>query len=393
MHCATTSSSRRPSLELADIVRAHGEVFRRSYALTPVQTAVLRDIERCRTATLGGHLDVCDHCTHAAPSYNSCRNRHCPKCQGLAQAKWIAEREERILPVRHFHVVFTLPSELHALARYRRETLFDLLFACAPSTLLTLGRDERLLGAELGLTAVLHTWTRELRFHPHVHCIVTGGGLSLDGARWIDSRKQYLFPIDVIGALFRGKILDGLRKAYGRGDFDGFRDFDDPEGFDRLMGTLAKKDFVVYAKKAFGGPEQVYRYLGRYTHRVGIANSRLVTLSKDAVTFRTKNGKTVSVPPEEFLRRFVQHVLPAGFVKMRHYGLLAPGNVNTKLATARTLLDERDVPRTGLDPSAREIFESLLADERRCPACRVGTLQPRPLPAEFRPAVNVFDSS
>jgi Putative transposase/Transposase zinc-binding domain len=390
MVCAASPSPRRPLFELADIVREHGEAYRRSHALTPDEAAVLRDIERCRTAALGGHLDVCDHCSYTSPSYNSCRNRHCPKCQGLAQAKWIAEREERILPVRHFHVVFTMPAELHALVRFRRTELFQALFACAAQTLLELGRDDRHLGATLGLTAVLHTWTRELRFHPHVHCIVTGGGLSLDGRRWIDARKKYLFPIKVIGALFRGKFLDALRKAHAHGLFAGFDAFEDPEGFDRLMRALAKKDWIVYAKRAFGGAEHVYRYLGRYTHRVGIANSRLIAFDHDAVTFRTKNGKTVTVTPAEFLRRFLLHLLPPGFVKMRHFGLLASGNVNTKLAKARRLLDARVKPAL----SARAIFDALVIESRRCPVCRVGCLQRHPLsssePISF---ATLFDTS
>ena len=381
-------------MELADIVREHGEACRRSYALTPDQTAVLRDIARCRTAALGGHLVVCDRCTYTTPSYNSCRNRHCPKCQGLAQAKWIAEREERILPVRHFHAVFTLPAELHALVRFRREALFDMLFACASQTLLELGRAERHLGAEIGLTAVLHTWTRELLFHPHVHCIVTGGGLALDGRRWVDSRKKYLFPVKVMGALFRGKFLDRLRKAHARGAFEGFDAFDDPEGFGRLMRRLAAKDWVVYAKRAFGGAEQVYRYLGRYTHRVGIANSRLVALHDGAVTFRTKNGNKVTVAASEFLRRFLLHVLPPRFIKMRHFGLLAPSNVNTKLVRARELLTSRAPRATRMAPSGRDILDALTSDDaRRCPVCGVGLLHRQPLPPDWMPIVAILDSS
>ena len=394
MDCAASPSPRRPSFELADIVRAHGEAFRRSHVLTADQAAVVRDIERCRTAAMGGHLDVCDHCDHTIPSYNSCRNRHCPKCQGLAQAKWIAEREERLLPVRHFHVVFTLPAELHALAQYRRELLFDMLFACAGQTLLELGRDEHWLGATLGLTAVLHTWTRELLFHPHVHCIVTAGGLSLDAARWVDSRRKFLFPVKVMGGLFRGKFLDRLRNAHARGDFAGFDRFDDPEGFERLMRALATKSWVVYAKRAFGGAEQLYRYLGRYTHRVGIANSRLVALRDDAVTFRTKSGKTITVTPGEFLRRFLLHVLPPHFVKMRHFGLLASGNVPTKLQQARALLSSRSPSPTAASPSGRDILAALTVDEiRRCPRCGVGILRRRPIPLDWVPTVAVLDSS
>jgi hypothetical protein len=378
MAATASPSPRRPSLEVADIVRAHGEAFARSHALHPVQAAVLLDLVRCRTAVLGGHLDRCDSCGHEEPSYNSCRNRHCPKCQGLAQAKWIAEREERILAVRHFHVVFTLPRELHALCRYRPTVLFDLLFASASATLQELGREPRLLGAELGLTAVLHTWTRDLLFHPHVHCIVTGGGLSLDGARWVDSCKKYLFPVDLIGARFQNKFLDGLRRAYSRGELTGFDAFDDPEGIDRLLAKLANKKWVVYSKRAFGGAEQVYRYLGRYTHRVGIANSRLVAMVNDQVTFRTKNGKSVTIPAQEFLRRFVLHVLPTRFTKIRHYGLLASGNVNSKLERARALLPPPP-PRTS--PSGSEILDDLLADRPRCcPACGAEAVHRYPLP-------------
>jgi hypothetical protein len=394
--CAASASPRRPACELADIVREHGEVYRRSHVLTPDQAAVLRDIERCRTAALGGHLYACDHCGYEVPLYNSCRNRHCPKCQGIAQAKWIAEREERILPVRHFHVVFTVPAELHALTLYRRELLFDILFACASQTLLELGRDEHRLGAWIGFTAVLHTWTRELLFHPHVHCIVTGGGLSPDGSRWVDSRENFLFPIQVMGPLFRGKFLYRLRKAHQQGAFAGFDAFEDPEGFDRLMRALEGRDWLVYAKRAFGGPEQVYRYLGRYTHRVGIANSRLVAVTATAVTFRTKDGKTITVTPIEFLRRFLLHVLPTRFVKIRHFGLLAPANVNTKLARARSLLTSSSpVTPSESAPSGRDILDSLTADEsRRCPACGTGTLRwARLLPSGSTPTIPRRDTS
>jgi hypothetical protein len=380
VRCAADGTPRRVGLEVADIVRAYEQAYRHSHTLTLDQATVLRAIARCRTAALGGHLDECDLCGRKTPAYNSCRNRHCPKCQGLAQAKWIAEREERILPVRHFHVVFTLPSELHGLARFRRDTIFDLLFASASAALLDLAHDPRHLGADIGVTAVLHTWTRELLFHPHVHCIVSGGGLALDGSRWISAPRRYLFPVKVLGALLRGKILDGLRKAHARGLFDGFDDFRDPEGFDRLMRRLAGKDWVVYAKRAFGGAEQIYRYLGRYTHRVGIANSRLVSLVEDRVTFRTKSGKAITVHAVEFLRRFLLHVLPRHFVKIRHYGLLAPSNVNTKLVVARAALGAAET--SAPVPSGRAILDELTEAHRhrRCPACKIGTLHSKPLP-------------
>lgn len=372
---APTGASRRPSLELADIVRAHGDSFRRAHALTPMQAAALDDIERCRTAALGGHIEACEACGYEHPVYNSCRNRHCPKCQCLAAEKWIAARQARVLPTRHFHVVFTVPAELHALARYRPTLVFDLLFAASAATLQELARDERHLGAELGLTAVLHTWTRELAYHPHLHCIVSGGGLSLDGRQWVRARKDYLFPVHVMGALFRGKMLAGLRRAYARGAFAGFDAFTDPEGFDRLMRRLAShKRWNVYAKKTFRHAEHVFAYLGRYTHRVGIANSRLLALVDGRVTFRTKHGKAITLDAHDFLARFVAHVLPRRFVKIRHYGLLAAGNVNDKLEHARALLTAA-APTL---PTTTAPVE-LPAAPTNCPRCGAALVR-RPLP-------------
>src|ERR1700689_1397644 len=262
MHAACGVARARPALELADVVRAHGDAFVRSRALRSEQRDALRDIERCRTAALGGHLDVCTACGHEKPSYNSCRNRHCPKCQALAQARWIDKRVERLLPVHYFHVVFPPPSELRGVAMRSRELCFDLLFASAAETLLALARDPKRLGAELGVTMVLHTWTRALLFHPHVHAIVTGGGLSEDGSSWVGTRPNFLFPVRVIGALFRGKMLAALERARDHG----LVTLDDVD-----VAALRQKSWIVYAKRPFGGPEQVIRYLGRYTHRVGIS--------------------------------------------------------------------------------------------------------------------------
>ncbi|MFO0619494.1 MAG: IS91 family transposase [Polyangiaceae bacterium] len=376
---APKGASRRPSLELADIVREHGDSFRRAHALTPMQGAALRAIERCRTAVLGGHLELCEACGYEHPVYNSCRNRHCPKCQCLAAERWIAAREARVLPTRHFHVVFTVPAELHALARYRPALVFDLLFAASAATLQELGRDEDHLGAEIGITSVLHTWTRELAFHPHVHCVVTGGGLSLDGQRWIACRGDRLFDVHVLGALYRGKMLDGIRRAHARGDFAGFDEFEDPEGFDRLMRRLAKhKRWNVYAKKTFRAAEHVFAYLGRYTHRVGIANSRLVSLVDGRVTFRTKNGKSITLDAVAFLARFVAHVLPPRFVKIRHYGLLAAGNVNTKLVRARDLLGGKAKSTSHREQLLEELCRRLV---RKCPNCGAPLIR-RPLPTQ-----------
>lgn len=305
-HCPAPAG--RPRFDIADIVRQHRAALEAEVHLTLAQRRALSAMALCRTAALGGHVDECRSCGFERPAYNSCRNRHCPKCQALRQEKWIAARTERLLPARHFHVVFTMPSELRALGQCYPRELFGALFSAASETLLELG-DTR-LGARLGVTMVLHTWTRELRLHPHVHALVTAGGLAMDGSRWVSSNRKYLFPVEVMGALLRGKMMAALRALHARGAFASFDDFADPEGFDRLMGKLVRKNWVVYAKKPFKRVDHVLKYLGRYTHRVGIANSRLVDVRDDLVTFRTKNGKTVSLTPVEFLRRFVQHVLP-----------------------------------------------------------------------------------
>lgn len=380
----------RPSLEVADIVRAHGEAFRHAHVLTPGQEAVLRDIARCRTAELGGHLDVCTACSHVeGPSYNSCRNRHCPKCQSLPQLRWVEGRIERMLPTHAFHVVFTLPRQLRGLALANRELVFNLLFACAAQALLETGRDPRWLQADLGVTSVLHTWKRDLRFHPHVHCIVTGGGLSLDGQRWVAASPRFLLPVRKLGAVFRDKLLGALRRDYALGKLrlvGPAAALADPERFRLVAGKLARKRWVVYCKPPFGDRDQVFRYLGRYTHRVGLSNQRLVSMDERGVTFRTRGQARVTVTPEEFLRRFVLHVLPKGFVKIRHHGLFAPGNVATKLAAARALLDTSPpAPDADSTPVAapRDFRELLLAltglDLRRCSRCGARAVERRPL--------------
>jgi hypothetical protein len=389
---AEEAAPARPPLEIADIVRAHGDAFRRSHALTPDQAAVLRAVVRCRTAVLGGHLDVCLACGLERPSYNSCRNRHCPKCQALAQAKWIAEREARILPTTHFHVVFTMPSELHALARYRREEVFDVLLHAAARTLLDLGRSR--LEAELGATMVLHTWTRDLRFHPHVHSIVTGGGLSLDAERWVKTRRaDYFMPVKLLGFVFRDRFIQGLCALWRKGVFDGF---EVEGGLDLLLGEVQKKDWVVYAKRPFGEARHVLRYLGRYTHRVGISNQRMVAMSDAGrVTFRTKEGKTVTLAGEEFLARFVEHVLPKQYVKIRHVGLMASSNVNTKLARARELLATKPAaPPPATTAMSWQDALLLLAgiDVHHCQRCG-GELVRRPLPKATPSAPSPPDTS
>jgi hypothetical protein len=300
---------------------------------------------------------VCDSCDHAQVAYNSCRNRHCPKCQWQSQLEWIEQRKARILPTSYYHVVFTLPSELRALALRNRERVYDLLFQCASQSLLELGRDPKWLGARIGVTAVLHTWSRDLSYHPHLHCIVTGGGLTLDGERWLEGRQGYLVPVKVLGALFRGKMLAALTRAYAKGELclEGCAsELADATAFARLRDTLYRTNWVVYIKRPFAGAEQVYSYLGRYTHRVGIANSRLLHFDGQRVTFRTKQERTVTLARDEFLRRFVLHVLPKGFVKIRHYGLMAPGHATTTLERARGLLEAKHAVPGGVhEPAPR----------------------------------------
>lgn len=263
----------------------------------------MRSIERCRTAALGGHVDVCSSCGTATPSYNSCRNRHCPKCQGLAQAKWLEGRKQRILPTHYFHVVFTLPSELRPLTRLNPRLVYGLLFEAASQTLLELGRDPERLGATLGITAVLHTWSRTLAYHPHVHCVVTGGGLSLDHARWVATSRKFLFPLPVMAQLFRGKMLCALRRAHRRRELRLPDDLVETSGFDVLVDTMFATDWVVYAKPPFGGPDNVYAYLGRYTHRVGLSNHRLRAIDGEHVTFVGRNDKLVRLTHDRFIHR------------------------------------------------------------------------------------------
>jgi Putative transposase/Transposase zinc-binding domain len=313
--------TRAGRFDIADIVRGHRAELESVQRLTRSHKRVLTDIAQCRTEVLGGHLDQCVRCGYEHPSYNSCRNRHCPKCQALVQERWIQARRARMLDVRHFHVVFTLPAELRPLAAFAPRAVYGALFHAAQRTLLEMG--QRRFRATLGATLVLHTWTRELSFHPHVHAIVTSGGLSSDAASWRPAPQRFLFPVKAMGRVFRGKMLHALHQAYRAQAFRGFDPFDDPEGFTRLMQRAAKPSWNVYAKAPFAKGKHVLAYLGRYTHRVGIANSRLLDVSEKTVTFRTKGNATKALSPVEFLRRLLQHVLPDGFHKIRHIGLYA----------------------------------------------------------------------
>ena len=393
----------RPRLTIGDIFRAHGEAYRKSHALSEPQRKAMRAITVCRTPVLGGRVDVCDQCGHQEVSYGSCRNRNCPTCQSLSQARWIENRMERLLPTDYFHVVFTVPDELlNGLILRNRELFFDLLFKAGSQTLLELGADPKRLGAQLGATCVLHTWTRDLRFHAHLHCIVTGGGLHSDGDRWLRPKSQdYLFPAKVLGKLFRGKLLDALAIAYQAGKLElsgSCAELGDPKAFAQLTNRLYEKKWVAFCKKPFAGPAQVFSYLGRYTHRVGISNHRLLDLSDEGVLFRTRGEKTATLAPDVFIHRFLQHVLPEGFVKIRHYGLMASSNATTKLEVARRLLEaERpEVPlaiaalasillathppvSTPLEDWRARLKRLTGIDLSRCSACGVGKMISSPL--------------
>jgi len=369
----------RAGPQVADIFREHGEAYARAHDLSPERSKVLYDLRTCRTARLGGHLDMCDTCDFSRPSYNSCRNRHCPTCQTLQQLRWIQSRNARILPTHYFHVVFTLPAALRPLAAYRPRVVYDLFFDAVRDTLQTLAADH--LGAQLGITAVLHTWNRRMLFHPHLHCIVTGGGLALDGSTWKSARSRFLFPVKVMGKLLRGKLVDALKDAWRKGRLlfekpDG-SDLADDDDFARLVNALFRNNWVVYAKRPFGGPHQVIKYLGLYTHQVAISSYRLVAANADKVTFRTREDHTVTITPSEFIRRFLLHVLPKGFRKIRHSGLFASSSVHTHLATARMLLEPDQTPDTSEETelSWDQLLQRILDfDPWVCPACEDGRL-------------------
>jgi hypothetical protein len=399
--CLAPRGQGRPRLELADIFRATGEAYRDRYVPTTDQRKVIAAIERCRTAALGGHLDVCRKCGLETPAYNSCRNRHCPKCQSLTQARWIGRRRERIVPTKYFHVVFTLPQELRGLARGNPDRMYALLIDAAAHTLLDFGRSR--LRAQIGVTTVLHTWTRDLRFHPHVHCIVTGGGLDDSGLHWVSAHSRFLFSVHAMSQVFRGKLLDGLSALHADQKLDlrgPCSPLAAPAKFAALKDGLYRKDWVVYAKRPFGGPAQVFQYLGRYTHRVGLSNQRLISFDGHDVCFRTKHGKTATVDAVEFMRRFLLHVLPTGFVKIRHFGLLAAANATTKLEVARRLLTTRDdslqAPPTDVKaPLAwRDLLLALTGiDLTICPACGSRSIERHPLPQRYGHTPAALDTS
>jgi hypothetical protein len=387
----TLLASPRPLLEVADILRAHGDDFvaRYGHVLSGVQRRAVRDLAVCRTAALGGHVAHCRACGHDRIAYNSCRNRHCPRCQALTRARWLAREAEHVLPVEYHHVVFTLPAELSELALANPRVLYDLLFQAAAAALRLVAANPKRLGAVVGALLVLHTWGQTLQHHPHVHAVVSGGGLSCNAAglldaepRWVACRPGFFLPVRVLSRVFRSQFVSGLEKASAQGRLRLAGRLAGPEGpaaWARLVATLLSKEWVVYAKPPFGGPAQVLKYLARYTHRVAIGNSRLVSLSDDGrVTFRYKDyadagtDQVLTLPAAEFLRRFLQHVLPRGFVKVRHYGLLANRQRAERLKVSRRLL-------LGVTVGAR-LGVVAAAPRPSCPRCGSERLEYGPLP-------------
>ena len=341
----------RPSLEVADIFREHGPAWRRANAghVSLGQLKVMSAIESCRTASLGGHVARCEKCAHTLIAYNSCRNRHCPKCQGAAAKEWLAMRQAELLPVPYYHVVFTLPAQIADIAYQNKAAIYAILFKAAAETLIAIAADPKHLGARITLTAVLHTWGSALTHHPHVHIVVPGGGISLDGQRWVSCRPGFFLPVRVLSRLFRRLFLQKLMAAHDVGRLRFFGDhvpLAESDAFAKYLAPLRKAEWVVYAKRPFGGPDQVLAYLSRYTHRVAISNSRLVAFNNAGVTFKWKDyrakgrdkAKVMTLPADEFIRRFLIHVLPSGFHRIRHYGLFANTARAKNIERARQLL-------------------------------------------------------
>jgi hypothetical protein len=373
----------RPVVELADIFRESGEAYRQSHRLPREHLRVMRAVEVCRTAVLGGHVEKCSRCDHQQISYNSCRNRHCPKCQNRERAHWLEQRRADLLPVEYFHVVFTVPEPIARIAAHNQQVVYGILFRAAAGTLIRIARDRKHLGAEIGFFAVLHTWGQNLLHHPHVHCVVPGGGLSPDHERWIGCRRGFFLPVRVLSRLFRRLFLEALQEAFDQGalQFPGeLASLGDPLAFSASLQPLRRAEWVVYAKPPFGGPQQVIEYLGRYTHRTAISNERLLAADNGEVTFRWKDYrhqnqlKAMTISAPEFIRRFLGHVLPPGFRRIRHFGFMANCHRQEKLALCRRLLTH---PISELLPqreSCRELLVLLPTESPRCPKCGIGEM-------------------
>src|SRR5215831_1567801 len=380
----------RPQLEVGDVFRRYGEAYRQQHAgsLSHAQLCVMTAIEHCRTAALGGHVEQCDQCQFQRIAYNSCGDRHCPKCQSLARAQWIEDRQAELLDTPYFHVVFTLPEEIAAIAYQNKQVMYNILFRATSETLRTIAADPEHLGAEIGFFAVLHTWGQNLMFHPHLHCVVPGGGISPDGKRWIPCRPDFFLPVRVLSRLFRRLFLEWLEKAFDDGQlkfFSSLQQLQDHRAFLRYLTPLRNKEWVVYAKRPFAGPQQVLDYVGRYTHRVAISNNRILNIADGQVTFRYKDyraggqQKTMTLSADEFIRRFLLHVLPEGFHRIRYYGFLGNRYRKEKLEQCRHLLGmvlpEPDSPTEVTELDYRDRYQALTGSSLwECPACHRGRM-------------------
>lgn len=373
----------KPKWEIADIFRLHSKQYRDSHSLPLSHLKVMHSIEVCRTAYLGGHVEKCDSCEYERHAYNSCRNRHCPKCQTLTKAKWLEARKSEILPVGYFHTVFTLPHEINPVALCNQKIIFDMLFKAVPETLLEFGRNN--LGGNIGFLAILHTWDQTLLDHIHLHCMIAGGALSSDKTAWIPARENYLFSVKALSQVFRGKFLDYLKQVFTTGElvFAGKTSpLADEKEFLQFIKMLKQKDWVVYCKKPFAGPEHVLDYIGRYTHRVAISNNRIVNVENSMVTFTYRDRKnadvrkTMTLKAEEFIRRFLLHVLPQGFVRIRHFGFLANRYKKENIQKCRELIDDSQQSRECPDKTTQELMLELTGiDITVCPCCKEGTMR------------------
>ena len=391
----------RPRFEVADVFQHYGDAFRarRGHSLTTLQRRVMTAIEECRTAALGGQIEQCDSCGHRRHCYRSCRNRHCPKCQGSARAAWVAKRRDELLDCQYFHVVFTLPAAIAAIALQNQRALYTLLFRSAARTLREIAADPKHLGAAIGFLAVLHSWGSNLSFHPHLHCVVPGGGLAPQGDRWIACRPGFFLPVRVLSRRFRTLFLQALEHAYRQGSLHlsgSLAALADPAAFHRHLRPLRQTEWVVYSKPPFDGPARVLDYLGRYTHRVALSNDRILAIEDGLVRFRWKDYrqqhrlKTMTLPATEFIRRFLMHVLPHAFHRIRHFGLFASCHRNAKLALCRQLLGMPPAKTpTEPPPDYRDHFEQLTGTSlRQCPVCRRGLMlavEALPRPARAPP--------
>ena len=374
----------RATLEVADIFQQHGADYRKAHALPLQQLRVMRAVETCRTAALGGHVEQCGHCDYTRISYNSCRNRHCPKCQSTARAQWLENRKAELLPVEYFHVVFTIPEQVARIAFHNKELVYGILFRAASETLLTIAADRKHLGAGIGFFAVLHTWGQNLLHHPHLHCVIPGGGLSTDHDRWVYCLPGFFLPVRVLSRLFRRLFLEAIETAFQADKLAFFGDLEplrDPAAFHHYLSPVRETEWVVYCKPPFGGPQQVLEYLGRYTHKVAISNRRLLSRSNGEVSFQWKDyrhrskSRVMTVAAEEFIRRFLIHTLPPGFPRIRYFGFLANRHRKDKLALCRRLLTDpiaKLLPQPADCHPAVQLFIRLPLP--RCPRCGIGTM-------------------